>query len=317
MVAVLVILDGASEPPGRAPTSLERARTPVLDQLAGEGTLMRLATVGPGLSPGSEAAIPALLGWAPPAPVDRAALEAAARDIAVPVGQRAWRIDVRCGGRRATGAATHRMATALRCELPGHAVHAIGGHRLLVSGAAPLPAALARRPELRVWPDGVLPPRILGSDTVVVAAPGAAAGAGRLMGATVVVPPGATGRPDTDLAAKASAALDALRRAGRVVAHVGGPDEAAHQRDAAAKVALLERIDRELLAPLAAAVRATAATLTVCPDHGCDPASGEHDGLPVPCLTWPGTTHTADRRLTERDVVNLPVTPPARQREAA
>jgi len=316
VVAVLVILDGASEPLGLAPTSLERARTPVLDQLAGEGTLMRLTTVGPGLAPGSEAAIPALLGWAPPAPVDRAALEAAARDIAVPAGQRAWRID-RDGGRRATDAATHRMATALRCELPGHAVHAIGGHRLLVCGSAPWPAALARRPELRVWPDGVLPPRVLGSDTVVVAAPGAAAGAGRLMGATVVVPPGATGRPDTDLAAKANAALEALRRAGRVVAHVGGPDEAAHACDAAAKVALLERIDRELLAPLAAAVRATAATLTVCPDHGCDPASGEHDGAPVPCLTWPGTTRTAGGRLTERDVVNLAVTPLAGQREAA
>ncbi len=80
---------------------------------------------------------------------------------------------------------------------------------------------------------------------------------------------------------------------------------------------LLERIDRELLAPLAAAVRATAATLTVCPDHGCDPASGEHDGAPVPCLTWPGTTRTAGGRLTERDVVNLAVTPLAGQREAA
>lgn len=317
MVAVLVILDGASEPPGLAPTSLERARTPVLDQLATEGTLTRLATVEPGVSPGSEAAIPALLGWTPPAPVDRAALEAAARDIAVPTGQRAWRIDVRHGGERATEAATHRMATALRYELPGYAVHAIGGHRLLVCGPAPLPAALARRPALRVWPDGVVPPRVLGRDTVVVAARGAAAGAARLMGATVVVPPGATGRPDTDLAAKASAALDALGRAGRVVVHVGGPDEAGHERDAAAKVALLERIDRELLAPLAAAIGATAATLTVCPDHGCDPASGEHDGVPVPCLTWPGAAHTAGGRLTERDVVNLAVTPLAGQREAA
>ncbi len=37
VVDVLVILDGASEPLGVAPTSLERAHTPVLDRLAGEG----------------------------------------------------------------------------------------------------------------------------------------------------------------------------------------------------------------------------------------------------------------------------------------
>ena len=57
-----VILDGASEPLGEEPTSLERARTPVLDGLAAEGSVIRLRTVARGLPAGSESAIPALLG---------------------------------------------------------------------------------------------------------------------------------------------------------------------------------------------------------------------------------------------------------------
>src|SRR5204863_7532508 len=66
VVDVLVILDGASEPRHGGPTSLEAARTPVLDALAGEGTVSSLRTVPDGLPAGSETAIPVLLGWTPP-----------------------------------------------------------------------------------------------------------------------------------------------------------------------------------------------------------------------------------------------------------
>ncbi|MFP5451914.1 MAG: phosphoglycerate mutase, partial [Thermoleophilia bacterium] len=61
MVAALLILDGASEPvrPGR-PTSLERARTPALDALAADAAPARVRTVPPGLTAGSEIAIPSL-----------------------------------------------------------------------------------------------------------------------------------------------------------------------------------------------------------------------------------------------------------------
>ena len=68
---------------------------------------------------------------------------------------------------------------------------------------------------------------------------------------------------------------------------MGAPDEAAHERDADAKVAAIEAADALLLAPLAAALRARGWQLRVCPDHGCDPATGRHDGAPVPCLDWP------------------------------
>ncbi len=327
MVDVLVILDGASEPwRDRAPTSLELASTPALDRLAREGDLTRLRTIAPGVPPGSEAAIPALLGWMPPARVDRGALEAAAYGIEVAEGERVWRIDVlpgRARGGEAPGArcselAAEGLAAVLRAGAPGHTVYILRGHRLLLVGPSPLPAA-ARGPALRVWPEGVVPPAILGPDTVLVGARGAAVGAARLMGAATIVPAGATGLPRSDLAAKAQAAIGAIGAgAARVVVHVGGPDEAAHARDRAAKVAAIERADRDLIGPLATAVRRAGGTLTVCPDHGCDPATGEHDAAAVPCVAWSPVdaslrrelervfAQPSRRRLTERAVADLP-----------
>ncbi len=421
MVDVLVVLDGASEPRrDGAPTSLERARTPVLDRLVSEGALTRLRTVAPWLCAGSEAAIPALLGWTPPQAVDRGAVEAAAHGIVVRAGERAWRIDVleegcvdvgssgdpnpthprglerpgAAGGRAGESAAAARgccpgeaevaavggragelevaavggragelgvaavggragelgvaavggragelevarAAATLAAAAPGHAVHRLAGHRLLLVGPAPLPdAALA--PDLRVWPEGIAPPSILDAETVVVGARGAAIGIARLMGAATLVPDGATGLPGSDLRAKAAAAIAAIGAgAVRVVAHVGGPDEAAHLRDRGLKVAALEHADRDLLAPLVAAIRSAGGTLRVCPDHGCDPGTGEHDAAPVPCVRWSPAEADADpdagadagvapvpcgawspadadasptaRRLTERAVAHLPI----------
>lgn len=308
MVEVLVILDGASEPLGPRPTTLERARTPVLDRLARDGALARVRTVPRGLVAGSETAIPALLGWVAPGPVDRGALEAAARGIKLAPGHHAWRIDVLAGDERADERRARRAALLLRERAPGHELRYLGGHRLLLVGPSPLPS-VAREYGLSPWPEGVVPPRILGSDTVMVAARGAAAGVARLMGATTLIPRGATGQPQTDLGAKLECAVAAIAGgASRVVVHVGGPDEAAHQRDRAAKVAAIERIDRQLILPLARVVYRARGSLRVCPDHGCDPRTGSHDAEPVPSLTWPARATLADARFTERDVAALAVT---------
>jgi 2,3-bisphosphoglycerate-independent phosphoglycerate mutase len=296
---LLVILDGASEPLRARPTSLERARTSVLDRLAAEGAVTALRTVPPGLPAGSESAIPGLLGWTPDAPVDRGAIEAAAHGIEIGPGERAWRVDRRD---RADAADT---ATLLASLLRGHRVHRLAGHRMLLvgadSGRAPELGELDA--ELLVWPRGAIPPRVLDHRTVVIGARGAAVGIARLMGASTVVPPGASGRPGSDLAAKAQAALAAIEeRAARVVVHVGAPDEAAHERDAAAKVAAIEAADAQLLAPLAEELRRRGGTLRVCPDHGCDPATGAHDDTPVPCLDWPAAEASPGARLTERAI---------------
>ena len=302
---LLVILDGASEPwDGARPTSLERARTPALDALASDGELARVRTVPDGLPAGSETAIPVLLGCVPAEPVDRASIEAAAHGIRVAPGQRAWRVDVRAAdGARADAAATREAAHALATAAPGHTVHRLAGHRLLLVGAAP-PAA-AHAAHLRLWPAGAVLRNVLGEDTVVVAARAAACGIATLLGASVVVPRGATGDDATDLHAKAAAAVAVLGAgATRVVVHAAGADEAAHTLDASAKVAFLERADRELVAPLAAAAARHGVVLRICPDHGCDPSTGAHDAHPVPHLTWSGPTapgRRTPRRLTERD----------------
>lgn len=294
MVELLLILDGASEPPG-GETSLELARTPTLDRLAETGTPAQLRLVPPGLPVGSETAIPALLGWRPTGPVDRGALEAAAIGVEPAPGERAWRVDVHEeDGERAGEADALRAAVVLRERLACHRVRHLRGHRLLLTGPPPLPDA-AGGPGLHPWPEGVVPPRLLGADTVVIAAAGAAAGAARLLGAKVVVPPGATGDTDTDLVAKADAAANAgAAGASRVVVHVGGPDEAAHRRDRPAKVSILERVDRELLPTLVRVARDAGAVLRVGSDHGCDPRTGAHDASSVPWLSWQAGSRRVD-----------------------
>jgi 2,3-bisphosphoglycerate-independent phosphoglycerate mutase len=253
---VLVILDGASEGPDLSPSSLELAYTPALDRLGADGERGWLTPLAPGVPVGSETAIVSLLGWRPDGPVDRAAVEAAARGLSPGPGERVWRIDLR------------------------------GGHRLLLIGPPPLPAIEAPG-GYKVWPDGAVPPRILDQTTVVIGAAGAATGLGRLMGARVVVPAGATGRPGSNLAAKRDAALAAIKDgADHVVVHIGGPDEASHARDRDAKIAAIEQADRDVIGPLAKAVELVGGELRVCPDHGCDPRTGSHVGGPVPVVCW-------------------------------
>jgi 2,3-bisphosphoglycerate-independent phosphoglycerate mutase len=253
MVNVLVILDGATDP---APSTLEEADTPALDRLAAEGETEWLDLLDPGVPVGSETAIASLLGWRPDGPVDRALVEAAARGLEPRAGERVWRVDLE------------------------------HGHRLLVFGPGESPRVAAAGP-VRVWPPGRRPPRILSASTVVIGAAGAATGLARLMGATAVVPPGATGRPGSNLPAKRAAALAALdARAERVVVHIGGADEAAHAGDRAAKIAVLEQADREIVGPLAELVRTRGGELQVSVDHGCDPATRAHVPGPVPCLRW-------------------------------
>lgn len=268
-----VILDGATEPAGPGPTSLQRADMPVLHELVAGGETRLRHTVPAGLPAGTETAVPVLLGWTPTAPVARGALEAAAHGIDVPAGAQAHRID---------GVRDHERRILRRS---GFVLHDLAGDRVVAIGAGPVPLL---EPPVRVWPAGAVPERVLDERTVVIAARGAAAGAARLLGAQVVVPPGATGDTDSDLRAKANAAREALDTgARRVVVHIGAPDAAAHRRDAEAKVCALEAADRRVLRPLRDALRERGSgVLRVGADHGCDPATGRHDGEPVPWVRW-------------------------------
>jgi 2,3-bisphosphoglycerate-independent phosphoglycerate mutase len=298
------------------PTALAVARTPVLDALAATGEVARVAVTAAGLPAGSEAGVPALLGHPPARALGRGWIDAAGYGVAVPKDMVPWRADVlRADGTRASAG----MARTIAAALGGAWTH---GHRLVLfapegsapAGGASCGGAGAGAPGgtgVRVWADGARLPRALDDTTVVVAARGAAAGCARLLGAALVVPPGATGDVDTDLHAKARAAVDAIERGvRRVVVHVGAPDEAAHRRDAAAKVQALEALDAALLGPLSDAVARAGGTLAICPDHGTDPLDGTHDAGAVPALRWGrGIEPAGPERMTEAHSAGAPVRP--------
>ena len=77
-------------------------------------------------------------------------------------------------------------------------------------------------------------------------------GIGRLLGWQIIEVPGATGYLDTDYAAKGRYAIEALKRPDIdfIVVHVEATDEASHEGHADAKVAALERIDADIVAPV-------------------------------------------------------------------
>jgi 2,3-bisphosphoglycerate-independent phosphoglycerate mutase len=314
-VVILVVPDGAADPLGATPTCLEEARTPTLDALCRGGTLLRVRTIPRGLPAGSEVGIPSLLGVRLSAPPSRGRIEAAAAGIAIRGDEGAWRLDVLPAG-TVEDATLARLDDAI-AQLGGR-VHRLSGHRLLLTGPAwwgdaPPGPHQTERPlrEFAVGPFGgvakaakaVLFPRLAwpwgtvgatpsahadGSTwprlhATVVTSGGAAAGVARLLGCTV-----RDTIPDD---------LDAL-----VVVHVPDPDDAAHARDRAAKISALERLDAEILAPLAG----RGVSLIVSPDHGCDPATGRHTAEPVLALVWSGAGERD--RFTERAVADRAIT---------
>jgi 2,3-bisphosphoglycerate-independent phosphoglycerate mutase len=298
----LLILDGAAERPGAGPTSLERAHTPALDALCARGRVRALRTIPAGLAPGSETGTPTLLGHPPAAQPSRGLIEAAAAGIEVPQGASAWRCDLYRDGARHSPPRPARTARELDASAPGHRAVHLRGHRFLLVGHGRPDPRLSGL-ELCVWGDGSRLSPALDSTTVMICGPGAAAGIAISLGARVRIPPTATGATRTDLGAKRRAALDELRRGARVVVHVAAPDEAAHERDPSAKIAALEAIDAELIGPLAATVLARGGRFAVSPDHGTDPATGEHLSDPVPSvLAGPGVPPLGPERLVERSV---------------
>jgi 2,3-bisphosphoglycerate-independent phosphoglycerate mutase len=306
---ILVILDGAAEPLWPWPSTLEEAQMPALDALCDRGAAARVATTPDGLSPGSEVGIPTLLGAAPSSPVDRGRVEAAAAELDVPHGAGVWRIDLHhADGRRSITAEAMLLAPDLVDRLPDHEVTHLKGHRFLAVGL--------RRPEIRrlammsthVWDDGQELSAVLDRSTVVIAARGAAAGCGRLLGAEVVTPLGATGDVGSDLWAKTRAALVALRTAETVVVHIGGADEAAHHRDRIGKKAMLEAADAEVIRPLARAVADVGGLLAVTSDHATCVETGRHHPEPVPLVVaGDGVVRSGAARLHERLVARARV----------
>lgn len=93
----------------------------------------------------------------------------------------------------------------------------------------------------------------------------------------------ATGYLDTDYAAKGRAGIAALADHDVVCVHVEAPDEASHEGRADAKVEAIERIDRDIVAPIVAHLRATYPRwrILISPDHSTLLRTRAHDRAPV------------------------------------
>ncbi len=119
----------------------------------------------------------------------------------------------------------------------------------------------------------------LGLKGACIAAAALVKGVCRLAGMTVVDVPGATGSVNTDLDAKAKAALRALEDHDLALLHVKGFDEASHDGNAHAKIELIERTDA-ILNQFIDAVD----FIVVAIDHTTPVSVKTHSGDPVPIL---------------------------------
>lgn len=105
-------------------------------------------------------------------------------------------------------------------------------------------------------------------------------GLASLSGFTRVTDPAFTCLADTDIKAKARAALDALADHDVVYLHVKATDVLSHDQDPDGKRAFLERVDTDL-APLFAREDIV---IGVAADHSTSSITGRHTGDPVPAL---------------------------------
>jgi 2,3-bisphosphoglycerate-independent phosphoglycerate mutase len=104
-----------------------------------------------------------------------------------------------------------------------------------------------------------------------------------LLGWDRIEVPGATGYTDTDYAAKGKHAIEALTDTDIICVHVEATDEASHEGDIQAKIQSLEQIDRHIVAPLHAALKAQGEyRVLVTPDHPTPIRTKTHNHGPVP-----------------------------------
>ena len=154
----------------------------------------------------------------------------------------------------------------------------------LMSDSVPLfaehPVNVARRqagklPATNVWLWGqgkapALEPfnKVYGRTGAMITAVDLLRGLAALVGWKRIEVPGATGYLDTDYAAKGRFAIDALKDTDIICVHVEATDEASHEGRGDAKIKALEEIDRHIVGPLHAALKAQGEyRILVTPDH--------------------------------------------------
>jgi 2,3-bisphosphoglycerate-independent phosphoglycerate mutase len=118
---------------------------------------------------------------------------------------------------------------------------------------------------------------------------------------------GVTDGPDSDNAAQAEGALEALKKHDLVVVHIEAPDEAGHVGDFKGKVGAIEKIDSEVVSRLRA-WRGGDLRVLIMPDHPTPISVRTHTPDPVPFLLWgKGIKANGARRFTEAEAAKTGV----------
>lgn len=112
---------------------------------------------------------------------------------------------------------------------------------------------------------------------------------------------GANGGLHTNYAGKAQAAVEALTKDGYdfVYIHVEAPDEMGHQGLVDAKIEAIEKIDRQIIGPVADALAEAGMELRmlILPDHPTPIRVRTHTGDPVPYMLYDSRTEEAERGI--------------------
>lgn len=128
----------------------------------------------------------------------------------------------------------------------------------------------------------------IGLESACVAGVSLIKGICRVCGMEVAEVPGATGGLDTDMAAKAKAAVRLLGSKDLVLVNVKAADIASHDGDFRRKIEVIERIDS-----MAGVIRRDVpgdVVIAIAADH-CTPIEvGDHSGDPVPLAIWSDST---------------------------
>ena len=106
----------------------------------------------------------------------------------------------------------------------------------------------------------------------------------RMVGIDVLEVEGATGGLDTDMIAKADAALTALETYDLVILHIKAPDLCGHDGKASEKIHVIERMD-QMMGHLKAKLSADV-IVAMTADHSTPVAVKDHSGDPVPLTVF-------------------------------
>lgn len=137
-------------------------------------------------------------------------------------------------------------------------------------------------------------------------------GLAALVGLDRIEVEGATGYLDTNYAGKGQAAIEALKTRDFVIVHVESTDEASHEGRVDEKLKALESIDREIVGPLHAAMKAQGDyRILVMPDHPTPVSTKKHSHGFVPFALCgsdvpKGNASTYDEVEADRSSVAFP-----------